>query len=87
MDVTLVDRQGNWQPMGSDFDHFGPESHIDGEDGLLAEGIITKEEYDNRHLLRRVMRQQGLLTLKSEWWHFSLMPVSRARRELKAVEL
>ena len=87
VDVTLVDRQGNWLPMGSDFDHFGPESHIDEEDRLLALGKITKEEYDNRRLLRRVMRQQGLLTLKSEWWHFSLMPVSRARRELKAVEL
>lgn len=87
VDVTLVDHQGNWLPMGSAFDHFGPESHIDNEDHLLATGKITKEEYDNRHLLRRVMRQQGLLTLNSEWWHFNLMSVSRARRELKAVEL
>ena len=87
VDVTLVDHEGNWLPMGSDFDHFGPESHIDNEDRLLALGKITKEEYDNRRLLRRVMRQQGLLTLNSEWWHFNLMSVSRARRELKAVEL
>ncbi len=87
VDVTLVDHQGNWLPMGSAFDHFGPESHIDNEDHLLATGKITKEEYDNRHLLRQVMRQQGLLTLNSEWWHFNLMSVSRARRELKAVEL
>ena len=86
VDVTLVDREGNFLPMGSDFDQFGSESHIDNESQLLAAGKITQEEYDNRHLLRRVMRQQGLLPLTSEWWHFSLMSRERARRELKAIK-
>lgn len=86
VDVTLVDRDGNWLPMGSDFDHFGPESHIDNEAHLLATGKITQEEYDNRRLLRRVMRQQGLLPLTSEWWHFNLMTTAQARRTLRAIE-
>lgn len=86
VDVTLVDRDGNWLPMGSDFDHFGPESHIDNEAHLLATGKITQEEYDNRRLLRRVMRQQGLLPLTSEWWHFNLTTTAQARRTLRAIE-
>jgi D-alanyl-D-alanine dipeptidase len=86
VDVTLVDHDGNWLPMGTDFDHFGPESHIDNESHLLATGKITQEEYDNRRLLRRVMRQQGLIPLTSEWWHFSLMSTAQARRTLKAIE-
>ena len=86
VDVTLVDRDGNRLPMGSDFDHFGPESHIDNEAQLLATGKITQEEYDNRRLLRRVMRQQGLLPLTSEWWHFNLMTTAQARRTLRAIE-
>ena len=86
VDVTLVDREGNWLPMGSDFDYFGPESHIDNEDHLLTTGKITREEYDNRRLLRRVMREQGLLPLTSEWWHFNLMTTTQARRTLKAIE-
>ena len=86
VDVTLVDREGNWLPMGSDFDHFGPESHIDNEAHLLATGKITQEEYDNRRLLRRVMRQQGLLPLTSEWWHYNLMTTAQARRTLRAIE-
>ena len=86
VDVSLVDRQGCMLPMGSDFDHFGPESHIDNEDRLLASGKITQEEYDNRRLLRRVMRGQGLLPLTSEWWHFNLMTTAQARRTLKAIE-
>ena len=86
VDVTLVDHEGNWLPMGSDFDHFGPESHIDNEAHLLATGKITQEEYDNRRLLRRIMRQQGLLPLTSEWWHFNLMTTAQARRTLRAIE-
>ncbi len=86
VDVTLVDREGNWLPMGSDFDHFGPESHIDNEAHLLATGKITQEEYDNRRLLRRLLRQQGLLPLTSEWWHFNLMTTAQARRTLRAIE-
>lgn len=86
VDVTLVDREGNWLPMGSDFDHFGPESHIDNEAHLLAIEKITQEEYDNRRLLRRIMRQQGLLPLTSEWWHFNLMTTAQARRTLRAIE-
>ena len=86
VDVTLVDHEGNWLPMGSDFDHFGPESHIDNEAHLLATGKIKQEEYDNRRLLRRIMRQQGLLPLTSEWWHFNLMTTAQARRTLRAIE-
>ena len=86
VDVTLVDHEGNWLPMGSDFDHFGPESHIDNEAHLLATGKITQEEYDNRRLLRRIMRQQGLLPLTSEWWHYNLMTTAQARRTLRAIE-
>ena len=86
VDVTLVDREGNWLPMGSDFDYFGSESHIDNEKQMLASGKITQEEYDNRQLLRRVMRGQGLLPLTSEWWHFNLMTTAQARRTLRAIE-
>lgn len=85
VDVTLVDREGNWLPMGSVFDHFGPESHIDNEAQLLAAGKITQQEYDNRRLLRRIMRGQGLLPLTSEWWHFNLTTTAQARRTLKAI--
>ena len=86
VDVTLVDHEGNWLPMGSDFDHFGPESHIDNEAHLLVTGKITQEEYDNRRLLRRIIRQQGLLPLTSEWWHYNLMTTAQARRTLRAIE-
>ena len=87
VDVTLADTLGIWLPMGSEFDHFGQESHTDNEDFLLASGKISLQELENRRLLRHVMRQQGLLTLNSEWWHFYLMPTAKARRSLKVIDL
>lgn len=87
VDITLADTAGNLLPMGSDFDHFGPESHIDNEYELLSSGRLTQQEYDNRRLLRRLMRSQGLITFRSEWWHFNLMSRTRAHQTLKPVDL
>jgi D-alanyl-D-alanine dipeptidase len=72
--------------MGSAFDHFGPESHITAESRLLLSGAITQQELDNRKLLRRIMKQQGLQPLNSEWWHFNLMSRAQARQRLRVVE-
>lgn len=87
VDITLADTAGNLLPMGTEFDHFGQESHIDNEGGLLASGLITQQEYDNRRLLRQLMRNQGLITFRSEWWHFNLMSRTRAHQTLKPVDL
>lgn len=85
VDISLADSNGNLLPMGTEIDHFGPESHIDRENELLSSGRITQEEYDNRRLLRRVLKEQKLLTLRSEWWHFTLMSREKARRTLKPI--
>ena len=86
VDVTLVDSLGEMLPMGTGFDHFGPEAHIDKEQSLLAQGKITRQELNNRQLLRGLMKEQGLLPLYSEWWHFNLMSRSEARHKLKVIE-
>ena len=85
VDISLADSNGNLLPMGTEIDHFGPESHIDRENELLSSGRITQEEYDNRRLLRRVLKEQKLLTLRSEWWHFTLMSREKARHTLKPI--
>ena len=87
VDITLADTAGNWLPMGSAFDHFGPEAHIDRETELLTSGLITQEEFDNRRLLRRLMRNQGLIAFRLEWWHFNLMSRTRAQQTLKPIDL
>lgn len=66
VDITLFDMaRGADADMGSCFDYFGDISHSDYED-------ISKEQLDNRKLLREVMIQNGFIPLREEWWHFTL---------------
>lgn len=87
VDITLMDSTGAPLPMGSKHDYFGPEARIDHEPDLVANGLITREELENRLLLRRVMTECGFITCVSEWWHFNHIPSIRAKSELKIIDL
>jgi D-alanyl-D-alanine dipeptidase len=50
--------------MGSDYDFFGREAHIDHYN--FSEKILM-----NRKLLIDGMRMFGFNTVRTEWWHFS----------------
>lgn len=84
VDVTLVDASGRELPMGTPVDHLGPEANITREEALVASGTITRQELDNRLILRKAMQAGGFKPLASEWWHFNLVsrPVARKRYRL-----
>lgn len=66
VDLTLLNMEtGKELDMGSPFDFFGPVSHPDYEK-------ITKEQFDNRMLLRNLMLESGFEPIDCEWWHFTL---------------
>ena len=64
VDITLVTLDGCYVEMGTDYDHFGREAHIDNYD-------LPKEALENRKILIEGMRQFGFSTVRTEWWHFS----------------
>lgn len=70
MDITLVDEKGEEVFMGSPIDENSDRSNPDyfanatDEQGKLA--------HSNRELLHTIMKEQGFIRLRSEWWHFSL---------------
>ena len=66
VDLTLFDmRTGKELDMGSPFDYFSEVSHPDHTG-------ITKEQYENRMLLRNAMLRNGFEPYDCEWWHFTL---------------
>lgn len=71
VDVSILDEQGKLMDMGTPVDFLGEASHIDRETALLSKGLITREAYNNRQLLRQIMRQAGFRTILYEWWHFN----------------
>lgn len=65
VDITLVDDKGNELPMGTEFDHFGPEAAHDFKE-------FPSEIRHNRKLLKRIMKRNGFESFDSEWWHYNL---------------
>ena len=66
VDLTLFDmRTEKEADMGGTFDYFGKLSHPDYTG-------ITKEQYENRMILREAMLAHGFRPYAEEWWHFTL---------------
>lgn len=66
VDLTLLEmKTGKEVDMGSPFDFFGEISHPD----YMG---ITREQYENRMILRNAMLRNGFLPDPCEWWHFTL---------------
>lgn len=86
VDVTLLDHTGTPLPMGTPFDYFGEEAHTNNEDALLSSEKITREAYDNRRLLRRIMRNAGFRVIPYEWWHFNACSRAEARQSYPVLD-
>lgn len=86
VDVTILDETNRPLPMGTPFDFFGEEAHTNQEDFLLQSGKIDRTAYENRHLLRRIMRQAGFRTIPYEWWHFNACSRAEARRQYRVLD-
>ena len=81
-----VVENGDSIPMGTKVDGLTYLSHIDNEEELVEQGKMSKEAIENRRLLRRVMREAGFLTIRTEWWHFNFTTRSDAKANYKLVK-
>ena len=66
VDLTLIklDTQAELD-MGSRFDFFGPISGHNYQE-------LSKEQLQNRILLKRTMEKHGFVSYSEEWWHYTL---------------
>lgn len=80
VDLSIIDMDTSLQlDMGTPFDFFGKKAGPAYEDELLRSGQLTKEQVNNRRLLREVMTKGGFLHIRGEWWHFNAMPLLQAK--------
>jgi D-alanyl-D-alanine dipeptidase len=81
VDVTLCDvATGDTLTMGTHIDYFGKRAQVRYEEEFLADNTLSREAYENRLILRKVMTAAGYKVLLSEWWHFNF----KTRDEAKA---
>ena len=66
VDLTIIDaKTGKELDMGSPYDFFGVQSHP-------LHSNLSKEQKENRMLLRKVMLENNFKPYENEWWHFTL---------------
>lgn len=85
VDVTLCDAKGDTLPMGTHIDYLGRRAHIDAETDMAERGLMTRQELQNRQLLRSVMRQAGFKALRTEWWHFNFISRAQAKAHYRPI--
>lgn len=67
IDLTIMYiKTGKELDMGSPYDFFGIQSHP-------FYPKISKEQKENRMLLRKLMLQNNFKPYENEWWHFTLI--------------
>lgn len=64
VDLTLCDENGIALDMGTCFDDFS-------EKAAFAFPKLSKEQKNNRAILRSIMQNSGFEPFESEWWHFN----------------
>ncbi|MDR0509750.1 MAG: M15 family metallopeptidase [Rikenellaceae bacterium] len=86
VDVTIIDSQGVQLDMGSPFDSFIEASHTGSESDLVARGVITRAQADNRALLTNIMKSVGFHQDPNEWWHFDRYTMAQLRAGYKRLD-
>ena len=71
VDLTLKDSLGSILDMGAGYDDFREIAFPKYEAKFLKTGELTQKQYENRKLLRKVMKYGGFYNIPSEWWHFN----------------
>lgn len=64
VDIGLADSTGALLFMGSDFDHFGEESHHTFT--ALDSAVLAR-----RVFLKNTLEKHGFRSIRTEWWHYS----------------
>jgi len=86
VDLTIATQDGRPLDMGTKFDYFGALAYPEKEESLLKMGQLTRQQIQNRQLLRSVMRRAGYSSIKTEWWHFNAISRKQAKQTYKLVE-
>ena len=87
VDLSIFNTQTNRAlDMGTKYDYFGHLAYPRLENQMLSEGKLTREQIENRQLLRRVMHSAGFQPITSEWWHFNYHSRKKAKQLYEIVE-
>lgn len=85
IDLTLADEKGQALDMGTKYDFFGELAYPKLEQQFLNNGQLTAKAYENRLLLRNIMKKAGFMPIDFEWWHFNAFSRKEAKKRFEVV--
>ncbi len=85
VDVSIIDQNGVLLDMGTPFDCFDKLAYPYFEKKFVKSGKLSPNQYNNRLLLRNIMKEAGFITITSEWWHFNACYLKDAKRKYPLV--
>ena len=85
VDITICNAEGAPLDMGAGFDEFAEIAYPRMEYHFLKNGELSQQQYDNRLLLRKVMKSQRFRQLQTEWWHYNAYSREVAKAKYKAL--
>ena len=86
VDLTIAKTDGTPLDMGADYDDPAKIAYPRYEAHYLDSGLLTTQHYENRMLLRDVMRVGGFWGIQTEWWHFNRYSRERAKELYSILE-
>ncbi|WP_394343294.1 M15 family metallopeptidase [Spirosoma sordidisoli] len=86
VDLTVATKEGKPLDMGTKYDFFGELAYPSEEERLLKAGKLTKQQVENRRILRTAMRAGGFSSIEFEWWHFNALSREKAKMMFRIVD-
>lgn len=86
VDLTIADSEGNPLDMGAGYDDIRQIAYPRYEAAYLDSGLLSKQQIENRVLLREVMRSGEFFGIQTEWWHFNRYSRDRAKSLYAIIE-
>lgn len=86
IDLTLADADGKALDMGTKYDFFGELAYPKLEQQFLNNGQLSQKSYENRLLLRNIMKKAGFMPIEFEWWHFNAFSRKEAKKRFAVVK-
>ena len=85
VDVGIISNTDVLLDMGTSFDSFNELSEPKNELIFYKNKQLSKQQYVNRLLLRKIMLMAGFACIATEWWHFNATTKAEAALKYKLV--
>lgn len=86
VDLSITSADGKALDMGTPFDYSGQEAWPSMEEAMIRNKKLTRQQVENRKLLRTIMYAAGFTGIKTEWWHFDACNIIAAKSRYKIIE-